>query len=256
MAFGTVGGRIRGDARRRDATGRPAWLIARVRAYVGLGSNLGDRAAHLAWARKRLAARCAEGPLEASPLYETRPLDCRGGPFVNQVAVFDTRLSPEELLDVLLDLEIRRGRVRGRPPGRSADDPPPAPGGDGVSPLLHGAVDRFDPAEPHRADAGGTRRGGTEPTQPALRPRHAARPLDLDLLAMADGGEWIERRTADLALPHPRVFERDFVLVPLLDLEPTLVVAGQPLRTALAALPATARTILRRLPVAPGPPAG
>lgn len=49
-------------------------------------------------------------------------------------------------------------------------------------------------------------------------PRHAPRPLDLDLLLLGD----LELRTERLTLPHPEVTARRFVLVPLLELDPDL----------------------------------
>jgi 2-amino-4-hydroxy-6-hydroxymethyldihydropteridine diphosphokinase len=58
------------------------------------------------------------------------------------------------------------------------------------------------------------------------------RPLDIDILAYDD-------RTvdeADLVLPHPRLFERAFVLVPLVEIAPDTVIAGRSLRAALAKL--------------------
>lgn len=82
-----------------------------ARAAVGLGSNLGDRRAHLAGALRRLAAA---GPLVAvSSLYETAPI---GGPaqgsFLNAVAVVEAGLTPRALLDVFLGIEREAGRRR------------------------------------------------------------------------------------------------------------------------------------------------
>ena len=65
-----------------------------------------------------------------------------------------------------------------------------------------------------------------------------ARPLDLDLIAF--GSE--TRNTPELTLPHPRAHKRRFVLQPLDELEPELVLPGQ--RESVAAL-------LRRLPIEP-----
>ena len=64
-------------------------------------------------------------------------------------------------------------------------------------------------------------------------PRHAPRVIDLDLLLM--GG--ITRNEPDLILPHPRLHLRAFVLVPLLDIAPNLVLpCGCPAREALRGL--------------------
>lgn len=67
-------------------------------------------------------------------------------------------------------------------------------------------------------------------------PRHGPRPIDVDLLLLGDA----ELRTDRLALPHPQVLARRFVLVPLLELDFELATpAGERLSDALAALPVT-----------------
>jgi 2-amino-4-hydroxy-6-hydroxymethyldihydropteridine diphosphokinase len=79
--------------------------------------------------------------------------------------------------------------------------------------------------------------------------RWAARTLDLDLLAWVATGE-LRSATMDesgLVLPHPRALDRDFVLEPLAEVAPSLLLDGQTVAEHLAALPAAARTILRRL---------
>jgi 2-amino-4-hydroxy-6-hydroxymethyldihydropteridine diphosphokinase len=63
--------------------------------------------------------------------------------------------------------------------------------------------------------------------------RHSPRPLDVDLLLLGD----LEYQSDRLTLPHPQVTGRRFVLVPLLELDPDLVLPdGTRLATALAAL--------------------
>lgn len=83
-----------------------------ARAAVGLGSNLGDRRAHLAGAVRRLVAA---GPLAAvSSLYETAPIGGPAqGPFLNAVAVVETGLPPRAVLDLCLAIERAAGRSRG-----------------------------------------------------------------------------------------------------------------------------------------------
>jgi len=84
------------------------------RVYVALGSNLGDRAAHLAYARRRLAALPDTRLLKASQVEETAPLgSVPQGPYLNQMVVLETRLEPAELLGRLLAIEAERGRTRG-----------------------------------------------------------------------------------------------------------------------------------------------
>ena len=87
------------------------------RSYLALGSNLGDRQAHLDRAVLRLRAEPGVTVLKISSYYETAPV---GGPdgqgaYLNAVAEIETILSPETLLHRLLDIERSLGRdLRGR----------------------------------------------------------------------------------------------------------------------------------------------
>jgi 2-amino-4-hydroxy-6-hydroxymethyldihydropteridine diphosphokinase len=133
-----------------------------VRAFLGLGSNLGDRRAIL-----RRAVGAIEDLVAVSPVYETEPV---GGPeqgaFLNIVVELATRRSPHELLELCRRLEQDAGRVR---------------------------AERWGP-----------------------------RTLDVDVL-WVDG---VAVADPDLTVPHPRMHERNFVMRPLLDLDPTLSVPG------------------------------
>lgn len=130
-------------------------------AYVGLGSNLGDRKLHLDEAVRRLGAR------RVSSYRETDPVGRTDQPkFLNAVAEVDTTLGPEALLDRLLEIERDLGRVRG---------------------------ERWGP-----------------------------RTIDLDLLLYGDR----VIRTPRLTVPHPRMTERRFVLEPIAELAPDLIVPG------------------------------
>jgi 2-amino-4-hydroxy-6-hydroxymethyldihydropteridine diphosphokinase len=133
------------------------------RAYLGLGSNLGDRAAHLQDAVDGLAATDGITVIAISPVYETKPV---GGPeqpdYLNGVVAVDTDLTPRQLLDVAQRLESEAERQRG---------------------------ERWGP-----------------------------RTLDVDVLLVGD--EHVDE--PDLIVPHPRLFERPFVMVPLADLDPML----------------------------------
>ena len=124
------------------------------RAFLGLGSNIGDRRAIL-----RTAVGAIADLVAVSPVYETDPV---GGPeqdaYYNIVVELDTRLSGRELLDLSRRLELAAGRER---------------------------IVRWGP-----------------------------RTLDVDVLLVAD--ERID--TDELTVPHPRMHERNFVMVPLLDL--------------------------------------
>lgn len=81
-----------------------------TRVIVGLGSNLGDRLAHLRDALRELEA--AGITVESrSSLWETAPVPPGQPPFLNAVVVASTALSPLDLLDVLKDIERRMGRT-------------------------------------------------------------------------------------------------------------------------------------------------
>jgi 2-amino-4-hydroxy-6-hydroxymethyldihydropteridine diphosphokinase len=175
-----------------------------ARAFVGLGSNLGNRVATLCAAARALAAVATTTVTACSSLYETRPLGPAREPFLNAVVELETMLEPTALLAGLLAIERAHGRER--------------------------------------------------------RERWASRTLDLDLLLYLRGDATVELHTRDLALPHPELCHRDFVLVPLAELAPALAVAAGHTPAALAARLAPAdRTILRRLArptewAAPPPP--
>jgi 2-amino-4-hydroxy-6-hydroxymethyldihydropteridine diphosphokinase len=131
-----------------------------VRAFLGLGSNLGDRRAFLRAAVDRLPDIVA-----VSPLYETDPV---GGPpgqgaYLNCVVELWTARRPRELLAAAQAAEAAAGRVR---------------------------VERWGP-----------------------------RTLDVDVLLVGDDTVAED----DLVVPHPRMWGRGFVLVPLGDLAPELV---------------------------------
>jgi 2-amino-4-hydroxy-6-hydroxymethyldihydropteridine diphosphokinase len=138
-------------------------------AYVGLGANLGDREHTLRAAVEALAAEDGIETIAVSTLRETEPVGVGDQPpFVNGAVELETTLTARELLDCLLAVEQRFGRVR-------------APG------------------------------------------EHGPRTLDLDLLLYGD--EVIDE--PGLTVPHPRLHERRFVLEPLAELAPGLVVPGR-----------------------------
>jgi len=130
------------------------------RAFLGLGSNLGER------------ERCLQAAIDAmpdvvavSPIYETEPVGGPEGqgPFLNCVVELDTDLTPRQLLELAQRLEHAAQRVR---------------------------TERWGP-----------------------------RTLDVDVLLVGD----LTVDEPDLIVPHPRMWERDFVLRPLRDLAPELV---------------------------------
>jgi 2-amino-4-hydroxy-6-hydroxymethyldihydropteridine diphosphokinase len=136
--------------------------------YVGIGSNLGEREDTI---RQALALLAAEPGIEldaVSSIRETDPVGIVDQPkFLNGAARVFTDLPPRAVLDRLLAVEQRLGRVR--------------------------TGERFGP-----------------------------RTIDLDLLVYAD--EVVDED--GLGVPHPRLAERRFVLEPLVELDPELVVPG------------------------------
>lgn len=148
-----------------------------MQAFLALGSNLGDREAHL-----RRAVSSIDDVVCTSPVYETAPvggLDDQG-PYLNAVVELATERSPRALLGECRRLEAAAGRVR--------------------------------------------------------RERWGPRTLDVDILLVGD----LVIEEEDLVVPHPRMWDRRFVLAPLADLAPELVPAhvlhaadGEVVRTSI-----------------------
>lgn len=146
-------------------------------AYLGLGTNLGERHAMLASA----LALLAEGVriMGTSSVYETAPWGrIDQPPFLNCCAAVETTLDPAALLRLAKDIETRLGRVAG---------------------------ERWGP-----------------------------RAIDIDILLY----DAARIATDELVVPHPRLVERAFALVPLGEVAPDAPIAGTGLtvRAALAAL--------------------
>jgi 2-amino-4-hydroxy-6-hydroxymethyldihydropteridine diphosphokinase len=131
-----------------------------ARAFLGLGSNLGDRQRYL-----RDAVDSLPGVVQVSPLYETDPVGGPGGQgaYLNVVVEIDTDMTPRELLGVCHRLESAAQRIR---------------------------TERWGP-----------------------------RTLDVDIL-LYDG---VRSDEPDLTIPHPRMWQRRFVVAPLRDIAPVLV---------------------------------
>jgi 2-amino-4-hydroxy-6-hydroxymethyldihydropteridine diphosphokinase len=140
-----------------------------TRVYVGLGANLGERERTLRAAVEALRDEDAIEVVAVSALRETDPVGVGEQPrYLNGAVALETTLSARDLLDRLLAVEQRFGRVR-------------VPG------------------------------------------EHAPRTLDLDLLLYGD----CEIDEPGLTVPHPRLHERRFVLEPLAELDPGLVIPGR-----------------------------
>jgi len=138
-----------------------------VRAYVGLGANLGNARVTLETALCEIAQLQRTRLVARSSLYRTAPVDASGPEFVNAVVELDTTLAPGELLGALHAIECAHGRER---------------------PF-----------------------------------RNAPRTLDLDVLLY---GDRIITAGA-LLIPHPRLHERAFVLVPLAQIAPDVTIPGR-----------------------------
>ncbi|MBI2857376.1 MAG: 2-amino-4-hydroxy-6-hydroxymethyldihydropteridine diphosphokinase [Chloroflexi bacterium] len=130
--------------------------------YLGLGSNLGDRAANIGRALEFLGESVEV--LRVSALYETEPWGYSEQPrFLNAACVINTTLAPRDLLALAKDVERRLGR------------------------------------------------------RPSFR--YGPRAIDIDILLY-------DNRTItepDLVIPHPRMLERAFVLVPLAEIAPDVM---------------------------------
>ncbi len=130
--------------------------------FIALGTNLGNRVANLAEARRRLAEHLP--PVNASHLYETPPWGITDQPaFYNQVIETSSDADPLDLLHLVKRIEVEMGRVPGL--------------------------------------------------------RYGPRLIDIDLLVY---GERV-LETPELTLPHARLFERPFVLVPFAEIAPDLI---------------------------------
>lgn len=151
-----------------------------TRAFVGLGSNLGDREATILRALARLKEESEIRVVRVSTLRETDPVGYVDQPqFLNGVVELETELPARDLLTRLLAIERELGR---------------------------------------------TREDG---------PRLGPRTIDLDLLLY--GEDTIAE--AGLQVPHPRLHERRFVLEPLAEVAPDIVIPGHgPVETLVAEL--------------------
>jgi len=140
-----------------------------VEAYVGLGSNLDEPVTQVRSGIEALAALPRTRIDRCSSLYRTAPIGYAAqADFINAVCRIRTRLAAAELMERLLEIERRHGRVR-------------------------------------------------------IGPANGPRTLDLDLLLY---GDWVSDAPS-VTVPHPRLHTRAFVLVPLHEIAPALVIPGR-----------------------------
>jgi 2-amino-4-hydroxy-6-hydroxymethyldihydropteridine diphosphokinase len=110
-----------------------------TRAYVALGSNLGDREGTLRSALEALAAEPGIDVVAVSRFYDTEPVGYVDQPrFLNGAAALETELSARELLERLLAVELRFGRSR-------EDVPPQGPRTIDLDLLLYGDAEIDEP---------------------------------------------------------------------------------------------------------------
>ncbi len=149
-----------------------------TRAYLGLGSNEGDRLENLRQGVMALKGADDVVVVGVSSVYESEPVGmCDQTDFLNVVVAVETTLGARELLDLAFEIERERGRRR---------------------------LVRWGP-----------------------------RTLDVDLLVVGD----VVSDDPALPLPHPRLKERRFVLEPLVQIEPELLLPdGTPVGGLLEAL--------------------
>ncbi|MGH7487369.1 MAG: 2-amino-4-hydroxy-6-hydroxymethyldihydropteridine diphosphokinase [bacterium] len=147
-----------------------------TRAYIGLGSNAGDRVGFVQQAMQFLKDCPRINVVECSSLYETEPVgDKQTEWFVNAVAAIDTDLTAQELLDICKDIEQRLTNMH--------------------------ALEQGPPRNPD-----GRRK----------------RIIDLDVLFFGDHVVGTEH----LCVPHPRIAQRAYALVPLLEIAPDFMHPG------------------------------
>ncbi len=104
-------------------SGLSGYIIAVARVFIGLGSNVGDRAAYLEQARDALAHLPGFILHACSGIDETDPVEYLDQPrFLNQVVEGETNLPPGDFLAKLLDIEHKLGRKREIPKGPRAID--------------------------------------------------------------------------------------------------------------------------------------
>ncbi|MCC7477600.1 2-amino-4-hydroxy-6-hydroxymethyldihydropteridine diphosphokinase [bacterium] len=177
-------------------------------AYLGIGSNIGDRLGHLRSAVDSLRAVPGLQVARASQVYRNPPWGFHSEtPFLNAVLELRYSGSPWTLLDHLLAIE----QAAGRP-----------------------AADRIPPLRPQSAELAAAR---------LARRLYADRVIDLDLLWFEEA----VLTTPLLVLPHPQARKRAFALVPWAELDPEIRLEGETLACWIGRLPESELAALVRI---------
>ena len=167
--------------------------------YVGVGSNLGDRVLNCERAIYEISE--FSDVKAVSSLYETEPVGNEDQPlYINCALEIMTDITPHKLLEKLLGIESKLGRVRGQRRAFSSD----------AGKLIRGQR-RVNVVREREQDKIGT-------AMPEYK-KWGPRIIDLDILFY--GEEIID--DPDLKVPHPEAHKRRFVLIPLVEIAPELI---------------------------------
>lgn len=186
-------------------------------AYIGIGSNLGDRRRNIETALEKLKDRKGIELREVSSVIETEPVgDTQQPKFLNGAFRIETTLYPDELLAVLQSIERELGRNRDSAGRRLSVE-------EQLRMLQKGGSEADLKYETIADDEKGEG-----------RKERGARTIDLDLLFYDD----VMMKGSNLVIPHPLLHERFFVLKPLSEIAPDLIhpVLNKSIRELLSGL--------------------
>ncbi|NQT90086.1 MAG: 2-amino-4-hydroxy-6-hydroxymethyldihydropteridine diphosphokinase [Candidatus Omnitrophica bacterium] len=173
-------------------------------AYIGIGSNLGDRQKNIDTAIEKLKQRRNIEVEKVSPVIETESEQAvEGGKFLNAACRLQTSLYPDELLDCLKSIEGEMGR-------RKDSSAPRVSREEQLKMLQEGSIDFKDFEKGISQD--------TDKQDPGPEVK-GSRSIDLDVMFYDD----IIMKGNNLIIPHPRLHERLFALRPLSEIGPDLI---------------------------------
>lgn len=173
-------------------------------AYIGIGSNLGDRQKNIELALEKLKARKGIELREFSSIIETEPVGDADQPkFFNAACKLETSLYPDELLNCLKSIEREIGRKEDSSVPRISRQ-------EQLKMFQEGSLD-LD------AQLGPTPEERQERLEESKR--SGPRTIDLDILFYDD----VMMKGNSLIIPHPRLHNREFVLRPLAEIAPDFI---------------------------------
>ena len=197
--------------------------------WLGLGSNLGDRRAHLKRAELSLGSILSD--IAAAPCYESSPVDYLDQPdFLNTVLRGRTDLAPADLLRALLALEAAAGRTRG--PGAH----PKGPRIIDIDILLYDSLVLNSPSALKSPESSEFSEFSESPesaksSKSPESSEFSKSPESSEFSKSPESSEFSKSpessdktgQQGSLIIPHPRMAQRLFVLKPLLDLDPDII---------------------------------